>query len=254
MENKNSKLLIVMVVILSILVLGLGGYVVYDKVLSKNEEKVIVENIENDDLIYKEETTVSLNNNSHKLTYEYYYEEDDYEKDGEQFYYIVRLKVLLDNKEIDYDDGFIYFNSPIDHKTAKEIESYLKNDSQIEKPIHKIIESSNKDYLFLDLQENHDNLSRSLRSVIDENKSIVYDFEYGISVISLNDTTEDYEKFKVKDYYIEHGKLYHLSFEYDTISEVGLPSASIRTVSFDNDINISKRHLNEDEYEGSGIK
>ena len=34
MENKNNKGLIVLIVVLIIMVLGLGGYIVYDKVIA----------------------------------------------------------------------------------------------------------------------------------------------------------------------------------------------------------------------------
>ena len=46
-EKKNGKGLIVAIVILSILVLGLGGYIVYDKVISNNNTKTNTSNNSN---------------------------------------------------------------------------------------------------------------------------------------------------------------------------------------------------------------
>lgn len=45
METKKNKLLTILVVILSILVLGLGGYIVFDKVLKDNENDIQNNNI-----------------------------------------------------------------------------------------------------------------------------------------------------------------------------------------------------------------
>lgn len=36
MENKNNKTLIILIIVLALLVIGLGGYVIYDKLLSDN--------------------------------------------------------------------------------------------------------------------------------------------------------------------------------------------------------------------------
>ena len=56
MEKKNTGL-VVLVIILSLLVLGLGGYIVYDKLLSENNEeipkdennnKIVEDNVENE--------------------------------------------------------------------------------------------------------------------------------------------------------------------------------------------------------------
>lgn len=42
-EKKNNKILIVLLVILSILVLGLSGYIVYDKIISNKDTKASIE-------------------------------------------------------------------------------------------------------------------------------------------------------------------------------------------------------------------
>ena len=39
MENKNNKGLIVLIVVLIIMVLGLGGYIVYDKLMIPKQKK-----------------------------------------------------------------------------------------------------------------------------------------------------------------------------------------------------------------------
>ena len=46
MEGKNNKVILILAVILFLLVVGLGGYIIYDKVL---KEPAIVENNDNDD-------------------------------------------------------------------------------------------------------------------------------------------------------------------------------------------------------------
>ena len=63
MEKKNTGL-IVLVIILSLLVVGLGGFIVYDKVLSNNE----VENNDNTDLNDDINSDVENNDNINNYT------------------------------------------------------------------------------------------------------------------------------------------------------------------------------------------
>ena len=61
MENKNSKVLIILIIILTILVIGLSSFIVYDKVLNKNnaqepeKNNEIIENNENNNNLNKDE-------------------------------------------------------------------------------------------------------------------------------------------------------------------------------------------------------
>ena len=63
MEKKNTGL-IVLVIILSLLVVGLGGFIVYDKVLSNNE----VENNDNNEINNDENNQVDNNDDINNYT------------------------------------------------------------------------------------------------------------------------------------------------------------------------------------------
>lgn len=64
-ENKNSKGLLILVVILSLIVLGLGGWIVYDKVINKEEPK------------QEENEKEKIDNDKNDITNEY---DDGFEK------------------------------------------------------------------------------------------------------------------------------------------------------------------------------
>lgn len=60
MEKKNTGL-IVLIIVLSLLVLGLGGYIVYDKVLSKEGVSTDVQDVDDNGLDVQEENSIELN-------------------------------------------------------------------------------------------------------------------------------------------------------------------------------------------------
>ena len=82
MEKKNSKGLIILVVVLSILVVGLGGYIIYDKFLSnstveqeKTEDETLV-NLENYASIYNMINRVIIGNHF-MPSKDYFYKNDN---------------------------------------------------------------------------------------------------------------------------------------------------------------------------------
>lgn len=66
MENKNNKGLIVLIVILIIMVLGLGSYIVYDKVIAN--DKTINDSTNNSDNVSKDEASYKSYNIGDKVT------------------------------------------------------------------------------------------------------------------------------------------------------------------------------------------
>ena len=122
----NKKGIIILIIILIIAVIGLSGYIVYDKVISKetvNDENNKLNDTANEDnnkqddtvneednntketdLILEEDYNYYFNNKMHKITYKYYYKKCTEEKcqDPETKYYI-QTSVFLDNKKINKD-------------------------------------------------------------------------------------------------------------------------------------------------------
>ena len=73
-EKKNSKGLIIAVVILSILVIALGGYICYDKVIKNNTDKQTESNKNNDSKEKNEDTSEddsNINDNSANLDFDF---------------------------------------------------------------------------------------------------------------------------------------------------------------------------------------
>lgn len=66
MENKNNKGLIVLIVILIIMILGLGSYIVYDKVIAN--DKTINDSTNNSDNVSKDEASYKSYNIGDKVT------------------------------------------------------------------------------------------------------------------------------------------------------------------------------------------
>lgn len=66
MENKNEKKYLILIILLIIMVFGLSGYIVYDKVIDKNEDNIVEEDEKSNEkqysVITKEEAEIFLNN------------------------------------------------------------------------------------------------------------------------------------------------------------------------------------------------
>ena len=121
--KKNSKELIVLVTILIICILGLGGYIVYDKMLNKptrttdNTKSSTTKPINNESE-YDKTTSydITLNNNNHKIYYKYKIvaKNDNYEdielakENGEYIYNELHAEIYLDNSKI--NDIVIYYD------------------------------------------------------------------------------------------------------------------------------------------------
>ena len=66
MENKNKKKYLILIILLIVMVFGLSGYIVYDKVIDKNEDNIVEEDEKSNkkqySVITKEEAEIFLNN------------------------------------------------------------------------------------------------------------------------------------------------------------------------------------------------
>ncbi len=249
MENKKNKPIIILAIILSFIVLLVGAYFTYDKFFNKNEKNKTEQNSNvKEELIYKKESTVALNDKEHKLTYEYYYEKEtdvNLIEITNPYYYRVKVKLMFDDNEINFGE-FYFYRSQINHKTTKEMESHILSE-EIRKPSNEIINVEGRDYLFVSLTSNNP-MDFDLRLLIDNNKLLQYSF-IGLTDITLKDTVTNHERFNEKDYYFEDGKLYHLFYLPESLSEDEPLGLYIYEINFSDELTISKTHLNEDKYE-----
>ena len=66
MENKNKKKYLILIILLIVMAFGLSGYIVYDKVIDKNEDNIVEEDEKSNkkqySVITKEEAEIFLNN------------------------------------------------------------------------------------------------------------------------------------------------------------------------------------------------
>ncbi len=114
MEAKNSKGIVILIVVLSLLVVGLGGYLVYDKVFKDNNIK---ENQNNNNKAYsvlvsdicpasgdcsKNLDDITLDGNTYKVSIQIYDVDSESWIDSENDY------ITVNNKKLDLN-GFIKF-------------------------------------------------------------------------------------------------------------------------------------------------
>lgn len=122
-EKKNGKRLIVALVILSILVLGLGGYIVYDKVISNDNTKTNTSNNSNSSNNTKEEISYNSYNIGDKVAVKLndstvlnFYVLKDSSKSDEFVTLFAEKNIGTSAFNTDYTDGNEYKGSLIESK------------------------------------------------------------------------------------------------------------------------------------------
>lgn len=253
-NNKNSKGLIILIIILIICILGLGGYIVFDKMLNKptqttdNTKSSTTKPINNESE-YDKTTSydIILNNNNHKIYYKYkivagndHYEDIELAKEnGEYIYNELHTEIYLDNNKI--NDTIIYYDNENNIINAKDKKENLDLSNT------KIIKGlDNKDYLVIMLEEPHQFLDgRKVFFISNDEGKLIYKYEPAFnSSVYVTDPTSRFCNSNER-YIIEENKIYII--DYVVENETTKVQESILTVD-NNIVNIEKGNT----YEGGG--
>jgi hypothetical protein len=143
MEKKNTGL-IVLVIVLSLLVVGLGGFIVYDKVLSNNEVENNYNSSNNDSNVSSENDGVLwINDESVKELYNMVVFYDGYYYDTKSPYY--NSWYFYENKDVDLNNisndtklNMACARLEANDKIKNENDSYYFNASDLELELKKI--------------------------------------------------------------------------------------------------------------------
>ena len=129
-SKKSSKGLTILIIVLIVCVLGLGGYIVYDKVLSKNKE---IENNNNTPSTTKKEENINLDNSDKNSILEKYILENinlesDYEVLNNEEYETLVKKYEDDANNIIENENEVAINNTISTEINwKEVSKYVDN-------------------------------------------------------------------------------------------------------------------------------
>ena len=276
-EKKNNKVLIWLIIILIILVLGLVGFIVYDKVLkvdktiSNNDEttnltttttnNATTDDNVNDNTKYEKISTFKLNLNGkeHNLHFKYFLIEGDSsytnpedikmaQDNGEYAYYTLKVDVYIDENIVKTIPIFYDIN---DNKN--EVMEYIGklNTNNI-----KILNGAdNKEYLVFLIKEDHGFLDgRIIPFISNSDGKLLYEFDYQVGgsmwvedpaskLYSQKDNSE-----QGREYLIEKDRIYFLTYGYmDDETHDYYLQQNILTIR-DDKINIEKGNY----YKGNG--
>ncbi len=254
--KNNSKGLIVLVTILIICILGLSGYIVYDKMLNKptqttdNTKSSTTKPI-NKESEYDKTTSydITLNNNNHKIYYKYKIvaKNDNYEdielakEKGEYIYNELHAEIYLDNSKI--NDIVIYYDK---ENNINNVKSEKEN---LDLSKTKIIKGKdNKDYLIFTLEEPHQFIDgRKVLFISNDDGNLIYKYEPEFnSSLTVNDSNSKFYNSSEK-YIIETDKIYIIEDAGNNENGTIKIQENILTIE-NNEVNIEKGNI----YEGSG--
>ena len=254
--KKNSKGLIVLVIILIICILGLSGYIVYDKMLNKQTQttdntKSSTTKPINKESEYDKTTSydITLNNNNHKIYYKYKivagndnYEDIELAKEsGDYIYNELHAEIYLDNSKI--NDIVIYYDN---ENNINNIKSEKEN---LDLSNTKIIKGKdNKDYLIFTLEEPHQFLDgRKILFISNDDGNLIYKYEPEFdSSLTINDPNSRFYNSSER-YIIETDKIYIIEDVGNNENGTIKIQENILTIE-NNEVNIEKGNI----YEGSG--
>ena len=234
-KNK-TKLLVIIIILLSLLVLGLGGFIVYDKFIAKEETKQVVEEKENSEKEAKDENNTDkeeesidekkdeekevtianqikvddyeyvLNNNKHKVSFIYSYERctaNNNRCDDSKDYYMIFVTMAFDGKIINESKALI-----------SSTENYSIDDTKIPlvttDAIKKFSDSKNTEYMVLGIKEGILPGTEVVEPVIiDGNGKALYKIDLfdgqGIGLVDSN-----MDSLFIDEYYVANGGVYYL--------------------------------------------
>lgn len=264
MEEKNNKGLIWLITILIVLVLGLIGYIIYDKSSLSNDKiktnitttttnttttKKVVDNSKYDEVI---SFKVTLNDIEHEIAYKFNILEgkenhknltdeeiNEAKKYGNYVYRSVNLNIFID--EIFVKTIPIFFDIEGDSEYNEVKNLFQKFD---ENSITRLKGTDNKDYLVFLIQEAHQYLDGKTNPIIVNGKGqILYEFDYefggswGIQDSNSNLYFEENEEGE-RAYKIKEDKIYFINLEngcynYNVDNEYRYFRESILTINND---------------------
>ena len=233
MEEKNNKGLIWLIIILIVLVLGLIGYIIYDKTSLSNNKienntttttttKKVVDNSKYDEVI---SFNITLNDVEHEIAYKFNALEgkenhkdltdeeiNDAKKNGVYVYRSVNLNIFIDEIFVKTIPIFFDIEGNSEYYEVKNlINNFDKNSLKILKG------TDNKDYLVFLIQEEHPFLDGKTNPIIvNEIGKILYEFDYELGGGQwIEDTRsklyfgENYDD--EREYLIDKDKIYFIN-------------------------------------------
>lgn len=242
-KTKNSKGLIWLIIILIILILGLVGFIVYDKVLSSNNNKVdltkssttqpITTNdnketqLDNKNTLKKETFTYNLNNKEQKITYIYkyktssdYYSKEEYadmdveiyKEQDEYVYKYIYLEILVNGTKIENVELPLYYDTQ-----NIETDKLIDNISLLTSDTINSVKGTDKEYFVFTIE--HQNLITDGGTdplIVNDDGKLIYTlkFEDSSSLWSLDETSKFYFKENdpnYKTYIIDDTKIYYIT-------------------------------------------
>ena len=240
MEEKKNKGLVIAVILLVVCVLGLGGFIVYDKVLKKEPAKPVENRKDNEPIVENEKDNEPIVEN----------EKEDIEVSSPENFYDTEFnklgKELLKRYSMKYMNAEYYFYNLNWYETNKLDESNM--DFQLQAAFEHLDSKKIKWLSTLTDQEYIDKCLHELSE--DEYEYTCYymsikkaDFEAAYS--DLFGTSLDYS-----DYYVENSKRFFLDIMYecevieDEIKCGNIPTGD--TVDYGDFVRFSSARMNED--------
>lgn len=199
MEKRDNTIIVVLLAVFVILFLGLTGYVVYDKVLMKNEESHIEEPANNENVLEEEIISYTFNKKKHgiKFVYEVVEDDDEYNKYGVYFnIYLNDIKVF---NEVGYP---IYYTDTKDH--IKSYVNYKLTENNID------LLNNDKEYLVLYFDvASPTYVPSQILLLINESGVLIEAIDLGTVQFVLEDKATD-DLYNGKKYYIKDNYLLYL--------------------------------------------
>ena len=274
METKNSKGIIVLIMVLVLLVLSLGGYLVYGKVLAPSGDNITTITTtttttttkpdENKSSYIHEETfDYSLNGTNHKITYKYYYETNS--EDTELGY--ILAEVYMNNKKIDgADTKIFYFEEPVkNNNEAKEalLKGTQYDDVWYPKLLNKdnllTMKGADKDYLVLSVYQSLGFYPGSINpQIVNDSGKLLYTAKIMEgSTLYYKDVTKS-KPYTNSDashnqFYINNDKLYYITFNCFSPTDDGNAYEYTLTVANDK-VSRTEALIPSGQYDGAGAK
>lgn len=224
-ETKNNKGTIWLLIILIVLVIGLAGYIVYDKVLQKenietsNKNSTTTNNHQNnndDNTLRRDNFIQELNGKSFTISFLYekadineindinsnYEDIEEAKNNGDYVYNIVYVKILIDEKEVDKRILTYY-----------DFDNNLNNMPLISRDSINIIKGNNEEYFVFEIQ--HRNSESVFMDggvnplIVKEDGTIIHEliFDDATGLIIQDEESLMYQK---GNYIIENEKLYYI--------------------------------------------
>lgn len=231
MEEKNNKGVIWLITILIVLVLGLIGYIIYDKISLNNKNEtnttttIMTTTNKKEKSKYEKVSSFKLNLNGeeHNLYYKYFIIEGDSRftnsedirvaKDEEIYaYYTLNVDIFIDNNKVK--------TIPVFYDTSNNKNQALKQIGNLNASNIKILEGEEgKDYLIYLIYEDASMTDgRIIPFISNVDGEIIYefDFELGGSMWVEDSTSKLYSQkdkgMGYQEYLIEKDKIYFLSY------------------------------------------